>query len=460
MSLAALSVSVLLVVGFILRYMLDVSELRRLTLEAEADDIAMAVRAGHDPSAWPQYRDYPMAYAFRAVDKRLPAGHRTIAAANADLLPALPPGTAGDGREPMGSLDESFGPITASDPGQQHDRWMLTTREQVDGGSYWIQVAMVGDPAWRWRRIISIELLAHVLVPVGIIVPALTIAMLIATRHALRPLSRIALHARALGRSVASGTSLTPLPQRGLPREFTEVVAALNAMLARLETSLMQQRQFASDAAHELRTPLAVLRLQIAELPPGPVVQRLDEELADLAKLVNQLLRFAQAEEAMSAERRSFDIRSVVRKVCEDLAPAAVARNQVLELDGPEQVLVSGHPDLLDVAIRNIIDNAIKMSPPHTTISIAVDRRGSVVVDDSGPGVPDAQKDRIFDRFWRADRRRADSSGIGLALVRRIAQLHGGDVRVQNRPQGGARFLMTLGEPSIAPNSAVTEALV
>jgi signal transduction histidine kinase len=448
MLLAAVSVSVLLFVAFVLRYMLDVPELRRMTLEAEADDIAVTVRARGDPSARPQYRLYPNAYAFRVIDRQMPAGHQMIAAANTGLLPELLPARSSDDKDATGKLNESFGPMEASEAGSSRDRWVLTTREQVDGRAYWVQVAMIGDPDWRWRQIMSTELFAHVLVPVATIVPALTIAMLIATRNAVRPLDLIALHAQALGRAVVAGTPLTPLPDRGLPREFADVVAALNVTLAKLEYSLMQQKRFASDAAHELRTPLAVLRLQIAELAPGPVADRLDEELANLATLVNQLLRFAQAEEAMASERHPVDVVAAARKVCEDFAPVAVARNQLLEFDGPERAIISGHPALVDVAIRNIVDNAIRLSPPRVAVTVTVDASGDVIVEDRGPGVPDAAKERIFDRLWHTDRPGPGGTGLGLALVRRIAELHGGDVRVEDRAGGGARFVLRLARAS------------
>jgi signal transduction histidine kinase len=107
----------------------------------------------------------------------------------------------------------------------------------------------------------------------------------------------------------------------------------------------------------------------------------------------------------------------------------------------------SGQSDLIEVAIRNLVDNALRHAPPRSAVSVTVQQGPRVLVEDRGPGIPDAHKEKIFDRFWRADRNRPGSTGIGLALVRRIAQLHGGSVRVEDRPGGGARFVLTL-EPS------------
>ena len=179
---------------------------------------------------------------------------------------------------------------------------------------------MIGDPAWRWREVLMAEMLDHVVVPVVSIVPALTLAILLATRHALRPLDRVARQAAMLGDAAGSGGTLAHLPTEHLPLEFHQVVSAINIMLTKLETTLSLQKQFTSDAAHELRTPLSVLLLQADQLPPDPVASNIREELRGLSVLVNQLLQFAQAEDAMQTHRAPVDVGAVARKVCEDLA--------------------------------------------------------------------------------------------------------------------------------------------
>jgi len=105
---------------------------------------------------------------------------------------------------------------------------------------------------------------------------------------------------------------------------------------------------------------------------------------------------------------------------------------------------MSGQEDLIDIAVRNVVDNALKASPPASTIDVTVSQTGTVAVEDRGPGIPDRHKEAIFTRFWRADPRRG-GVGIGLALVKRIVELHGGSVRVEDRPGGGARCILALG---------------
>jgi signal transduction histidine kinase len=450
MSVVALGVSLALIAFFGVRYMLDTVKLNRWALEAQADEIMSAFRQGKDPSDLALYKNHPKSYGFRVYDHRLASRRKLIAEANTDLLPA-PVAAASPNPEPTQDFMTGFVASPVAEGRHEGNRWLLTERDSVGDHIYWIQVVMGDDPAWLWVGVIKSELLDNVVLPVLLIVPVLTLAAYLTARRGLRPLTTIARQAAELGTAVMSGRSFAPLAHKGLPLEFRSVAAAINVVLGKLDRSLTLQKQFTSDAAHELRTPLAVLLLELSRLPPGPEVERLKREVRDLGDLLNQLLRFAQAENAMARERRPVDVAGAARKVCEDLASVAFERQKSIEFDAPDtDVLVSGHPALIDAAIRNIVDNAVKHSPPHSTISVSVDAERNVIVDDLGPGVPEAQKKLIFDRFWRADRRRGEGTGIGLALVRRVALLHGGDVYVEDRPGGGARFVLALGPAAAA----------
>jgi signal transduction histidine kinase len=436
-------VSLLLLIFFFVKYMLDTPALRRGTLAIEEARIVEALSREQDPSHWPLYRAFPKSYAFRVLEERGNESLRLVAEANPELLPTLSPAAEPLAKTLPPGMAAGFQQLARPNDQPGRDRWLLTGRNKAGQRSYWVQVAMAGDPAWRWRLAIADEMLDHVIVPVLSIVPPLTLAIVLTTRRALRPLARIGLQAEALGKAVRAGRTLAPLPQDHLPLEFSRVVSAINVMLISLERSLEQQKRFTSDAAHELRTPLSVLLLEIAELPSGPVVERLRSEVQDLAALVNQLLRLAQAEDLMLREREVLDIVELARQICEDMAGAALERRLTLEFVAAARVPIRGNAALLDIALRNIIDNAIKWSAPGTAVTIMVDP-ARVIVEDRGPGVEDQYKERIFDRFWRADHQQTGGTGIGLALVRRIAQLHGGEVRVEDREGGGARFVFTL----------------
>jgi signal transduction histidine kinase len=285
----------------------------------------------------------------------------------------------------------------------------------------------------------------HVAIPALVVLPVLALALLLAVRSVLRPLHRVARQAEALGAAVATGQRMEKLPADRLPLELRQMVEALNAMLVKLELVLGQQRQFTADAAHQLRTPLSVMMLEAAALAPGPATTHIREELEGLARLVNQLLRLAQADAAMAGERHPVDIGTVARRVCEGLAPLAVARGQVIEFDAPERpVAIQGLDPLVDAAVSNLVDNALRHAPPGGTVSVTVadGAEPRVVVEDRGPGVPDAQKRRIFERFGRLGP--ADGgAGIGLALVQQVAVLHGGHAWVEDRPGGGSRFVLS-----------------
>lgn len=435
-------------------FMSDASELRRQTLEMQAHDIINALARGDDPAAMDIYRTYPKSYAFRVFDHRLGWRRKIIAETNSKLLrrvePHLGPETGGGGQ----NLVRGVASIAAGDvdgDGESDNVWLMTERGDKGHRTYWVQAMMVSDAAGLWKRVLGREMVDHALVPTLFIAPALVIAAYFVARDALRPLTRVARQASELGHAVAAGRPFAPIHNTELAQEFDDVVAGVNTMLAKLERSLTLQREFTSDVAHQLRTPLAVLALEVSALPPGEARDRIKHELDELADLVNQLLRFAQAEDAMARQRDAVDIAASARKVCEDLAGPAFEEEKQIEFDAPEDgVVVSGHSALIDAAIRNIVDNAIKLSPPRATVSVSVDSGRRIVVEDRGPGVLDADKELIFERFWRAEGGRGPGSGIGLALVRRIAVLHGGDVRVEDRPGGGARFVMTLGPPPSA----------
>jgi signal transduction histidine kinase len=449
MILVAVSVSLALLVFFAAHYLLDREELRRLTLKAQVQDIIRALGRGEDPASWPLYRDYPHSYGFRVFDHRQAWQRKIVTEVNAELLRSVGLGSDAASADTLRDLSNGFDAAPRAGFTADQDQWLMTGRGEAGGRVFWVQAVMMDDPARRWVGVIVDEMIDHVAMPVIFIVPALTIAVYLTTRRTLGPLVRIAQQAGAIGTAVTTGQSISPLSDDKLPSEFRGAVAAINAMLATLERSLVLQKEFTSDVAHELRTPLAVLLLELSELPASAAAERLKRELSELGDLVNKLLRFAQAEDAMARQRQSLDLAGAARKVCEDMAGVAFERQKSIEFDAPAQdVIVFGHPALIDVAIRNIVDNAVKASPQHSTVSVVVDAARRVIVDDRGPGVPDEHKNRIFERFWRAERRQPGGMGIGLALVRRVALLHGGDVRVEDRPGGGARFVLTFA-PSI-----------
>jgi signal transduction histidine kinase len=452
MVVASVSVCLPLTLVFLLQYVSDTSRLHEATLNANAVAIVQAIEAGKNPSNLSLFRDFPTAYGFRVFDHRLLASRRVLASANTRWLPAVqyPAATAADpdgadDRTAIGAdLLEGF---TLVRPDQLHPESvvsLLIRRVSLSGHMYWVQTYMIGDPAWAGAPVILGYLVDHVFVPALFFIPALTLAMFLTTQAALRPLRRLSDSANLIGTAVARGQTRAPVPEHGMAREFADVASTINTILAKLDRSLQLQKQFTSDVAHELRTPLAVLLLEMSHLPSSPARERIKADLKELGHLVNELLRFAQAEDAMATEASEVDVATLARKVSEEAVAEALAKRQLIEFYCADSAtVVRGSSALIEIAIRNLVYNALKYSPSQTTITVRIDPGPIVTVEDCGPGIPPEHRDNVFERFWRMSERMGNGAGVGLALVRRIAQLHDGSIRLEDRPGGGARMILS-----------------
>ena len=231
------------------------------------------------------------------------------------------------------------------------------------------------------------------------------------------------------------------LPEQAVPTEIAPLVHAVNQALDRLEAGFRAQRDFTADMAHELRTPLAIVRARVDSLEAGPLRDQLRADLVNMTRTVNQVLDIAELESFLVAT----DARADLHEVCADavtfMAPLAVERGQTIALTGaPGPVWVRGHTEALFRAVRNLVENAIRHTPAGVSIEVEVTEDGVVRVLDDGPGVPEADRESIFRRFWRRDRAKGDSRGLGLAIVARVAEAHDGSVTVEDRPGGGSIF--------------------
>jgi two-component system sensor histidine kinase QseC len=234
--------------------------------------------------------------------------------------------------------------------------------------------------------------------------------------------------------------ALEPLSSAGAPSELVPVVEALNALFARIATLLESERRFTADAAHELRTPIAAIRAQAQVALSENDAARRHHALAAtiegadrLARLVDQLLTLSRLEAASGPGMERVDLAAIARRVAAEIAPAALAREQSLELDAETPAPIRGNDPLLGVLVRNLLDNAVRYSPRGARVRVSVAREGgriSLRVEDSGPGMNDADRARLGERFFRALGTEESGSGLGWSIVRRIAATHGMEVVV------------------------------
>jgi signal transduction histidine kinase len=274
----------------------------------------------------------------------------------------------------------------------------------------------------------------------------LAVSML-AVRRALAPLKQVSRVAEEIDPTTAD----TRLPTRNVPTELVPLVKAINLALDRLEHGLMRQRDFNANAAHQLRTPLAVLSANVQTMQDKTTAAKLIYDIEQMSRIVNQLLVVARLETISHLSNEAVDLLAVATDVATNLAPLAIASGKHLEiLNSTSQILVQANPEALRAALSNLVENALCHTPPETTVSIRLTHEPTVEVIDCGPGVPADKRDQIFERFWKGDRN-GKGAGLGLAIVKHIMTSLRGSVSISDNPGGGAAF--TLRFPPVSQHS-------
>jgi signal transduction histidine kinase len=291
------------------------------------------------------------------------------------------------------------------------------------------------------RDVLTDDIVADFYKNVGWITLPILLVLLLADiaifRRALRPLRE----ASETAESIAPERPGVRLPTKELPQEVRPLVHAVNQGLDRLEEGFRIQRDFTADAAHELRTPLAVLRSRIDLLENEKTREALRHDVDGMAHIISQLLDIAELDTLAVQPDEKADLQSVAAGIAEFVAPLALAQGKDIALSGAtEPVWVRGNPEMLGRAIRNLAENAINHTASGTTVEFVVEDDGTINVLDRGPGIGEDERKLIFRRFWRRDRRKQGSTGLGLSIVQRIAELHSASITVENRKPNGACF--------------------
>jgi two-component system, OmpR family, sensor kinase len=272
--------------------------------------------------------------------------------------------------------------------------------------------------------------------PIALLAPLLMMAVGWLISRSLAPVERM--RKQVAGRAA---DDLSPLPDAGLPLEVLPLVRELNLLFERVRRAFTAQQEFVADAAHELRSPLTALKLQAQALRRAhdegsreAAITRLNDGIDRAIQLMGQLLVLAREDGDAGAAERSqrVELQEVARQAVADVLPNAQAKRIDIGLASAEpSVWVRGQPEPLRILLRNLLDNAVKYTPDGGQVDIAVampQGAASLAVEDSGPGIPEAERERVFDRFYRTPDARSSDSGLGLAIVKAIAGRHGATV--------------------------------
>lgn len=321
------------------------------------------------------------------------------------------------------------------------------------------KIIQVAQPV-KVRSDLAVSAAMHIVQPLMVLIPFLAIAIWFVIVQSLQPLNKAA---RAI--ALRSPTSLSPVPTEGMPYELKSLMDAFNNLIARLRESLSAQQRFASDAAHELRTPLAAIKLQAQLLSRAKTdelrakyTERLQQGVARGVRLVEQLLTMARLDpEAAKKPMTKVDLATLAQSVADDLSVAAEGKNITLRAI-TQPIHVMGMEDALRLLITNLTDNALRYTPEGGRIEIGVACEGngaSISITDNGPGIAPEERKRVFERFYRALGTKVSGTGLGLAIVSRIVELHAGSIRIEdgfaheNDSGCGARFVVHI--PSEPP---------
>ncbi|WP_256853645.1 HAMP domain-containing sensor histidine kinase [Pantoea sp. Fr+CA_20] len=342
---------------------------------------------------------------------------------------------ASDGA-PAGVINSRYGKIERVESAGR--AW---TSRTLKSGNADTEVTLI-TPAGGWNFFIYLNSRGYYVMPLLVCIPFLLFPAWLSIRIAMRPWNKVVNEV-----SLRTPDDLSPLKAVPKHRELRQMVDAVNGFLDRVRESTERERVFIADAAHELRTPLAAMRINVEALQSYVSSDSQKELLAGIirsnsraARLVNQLLLMMHSEARIDTVMEPLQMTTLIQERMAGLAPLAAERRIELEFYAEEEIWVTGVRERLMSLIDNIVENAVKYSPGGGRVEVelrSLDQSTQLRVSDAGPGIPVELRERVFDRFFRDPNQMQSGSGLGLAIVKAVAQQHNSSVRLSTSEEGG-----------------------
>ena len=334
-------------------------------------------------------------------------------------------------QQPLAGRERGF-----SDNTIDGKRWrVFSTWDET--GEYLIHVAERSDV----REELARDIAGNLLRPMWFSLPLLALLLWIAVLRGLRPLDKLAREVEQ-----REPDNLASLDASTAPREVVPLIERLNRLFVRIEASMQKERRFTADAAHELRTPVAAIKAQaqVARAASGEAerIRALDNAILGCdraAHLIEQLLTLARVDTLDRSVAEPCQLRNIAVEAIAALAPAALEKGVQLELGAGEGAVVHGNTGLLRVLLRNLLDNSMRHTPPGTSVQVRITHEPGAIclsVSDNRPGIPEQEQDKVLERFYRPLGTQASGSGLGLSIVKRIAEVHDATLQMQPMSEG------------------------
>lgn len=292
------------------------------------------------------------------------------------------------------------------------------------------------------RQQMASNLALRMVSPIGLMAPILMLVVWWVVSASLAPVARVRKQVAA-----RQADDLSPVSEAGLPDEVRPLVHELNLLFVRVQGAFEAQQHFVADAAHELRSPLAALTLQIVSLgraegvaPRAVAVARVAAGIDRATRLVEQLLVLARQEASSGGDDQILQLDQLLKRTLGDMVAVAHARQIDLGLYHVDAASITGQADALVIMLRNLIDNALKYTPAGGTVDLSLrltEQGALLLIEDNGPGISESERERVFNRFYRVPGSAAGGSGLGLAIIKAIAERHGAGLALERSARLG-----------------------